>query len=278
MGLLLLADQGLVDLEQHPGAYVPEARGFDERVTIRQMLHHVSGLPEFLMLSDFKEKYAPGTPEKLREHLKLLSGYPQYFAPGTDSLYCNINFVIPAVIIENVTGLSYEDYMQKAVFEPLGATLVVDRPGKEIPNRVQGYSLIDGQIVPAEKNHDWMRGGGDLVGRVDDAYCLNKAVKHRLLLRPETWEQVLTPYPLNNKGMGCTVTQWHGRTRIVHNGGNRGFRSYHVHLPAEDVDIIILSNAGYGSARQELTEAVYRAIFDAAAASETPLELDMGLV
>lgn len=115
------------------------------------LLHHVSGLPEFLMLSDFKEKYAPGTPEKLREHLKLLSGYPQYFAPGTDSLYCNINFVIPALIIENVTGLSYEEYMQKAVFDPLGATLVVDRPGKQIPNRVQGYSLIDGQITPVEK-------------------------------------------------------------------------------------------------------------------------------
>ena len=280
IGLLLLTDQGLVDLDAHPGAYVPEAGGFDPRVTIRHMLHHTSGMPDFLMIPEFKENPPADHRENIRKYVQALSKYPQAFVPGTQDLYSNINFTLSALIIENVSGLPYPEYMDQRVFRPLGAsTLTVDREGLALPNRVQGYRLSDsGQIEPTEKCHSWMLGGGDLVGRVEDVYCLHKAVKHRLLLKPETWEQVLTPDPVSSKGMGCTVTQWHGLTRITHNGGHRGFRSFHIHLPQEELDLILLSNAGYGKARQEVAEAVYRAFFDADAQAEKAMTLDYGLV
>ncbi len=56
MGLLLLRDRGLVDIDVHPGIYVPEARRMDERVTIRHLLHHTSGLPDFEQNKDFCQK------------------------------------------------------------------------------------------------------------------------------------------------------------------------------------------------------------------------------
>lgn len=283
IGLLLLADQGLVDIDAHPGKYVPEANGFDSRVTIRQLLQHTSGLPDFASSPGYMAAYAPGYPSKAREHLQILSGFPNFFAPGTADRYSNIGYIISALIIENVSGLSYAEYMRKAVFDPLGAkTAVVDNETLQIPNRVQGYVLRDGQVCPTEKDHNWMLGAGDVVGTADDVYALNRAVKHRLLLKPETWDLVLTPSPLNKKGLGCAVTKWHGKPRIQHNGGASGFRTLHIHLPEEDFDIIFLSNSGYGDSaptvRSEVSEIVYRAFFDASAASEKPLEMDTGYV
>ena len=282
-GLLLLADQGLVDLDAHPGRYVPEAKGFDSRVTVRHLLQHTSGIPDFAPNPGYMASYAPGYASKTREHIKILSGFPSFFEPGTADRYSNIGYMISALIIENVSGLPHGEYMRKAVFEPLGAkTLVVDNETLEIPNRVQGYTLRDGQVCATKKCHDWMLGGGDLVGTLDDVYTLNHAVKYRKLLKPETWEQALTPSPLNKMGLGCTVTQWHGKTRIQHNGGNQGFRTIHIHLLEDDFDIIFLSNSGYGDVkpnmRAEIPEMIYRAFYDADSISEQALAMDTGYI
>ena len=262
IGLLKLKDRGLVDLDKHPSKYIPEAAGLHERVTIRHLLHHISGLPDFEQNRDFAEKYAPGYGCKVRDHLKELVKWPSYFAPGTGAMYANVNFVLCALIIENVTGVSYADYMNKEVFATLGMPhAVVDNENLAIENRVKGYEMAGGQVVEREKSHNWLLGAGDIVGAVDDVYCLNKAIKHRLLLKDETWEEVLTPSSINNMGMGCAVSQWHGKQRITHNGGHLGFRTLHIQLPEDDFDLIFLSNSGFGDARWDISEMVYRAFY-----------------
>jgi len=135
---------------------------------------------------------------------------------------------------------------------------------------------LAGMISPMVED---MLGGGDMVGTVDDVYVLNRAVKHRLLLKSGTWEQVLTPSPLNNKGLGCTVTQWHGKKRITHNGGNQGFRSLHIHLPEDDFDIIILSNCGFHNpGRSDKAELIYSTFYDSLAKAEKPVDMDTGYI
>ena len=261
-GLLKLKDRGLVDLDAHPGVYVPEARGFDGRVTIRQMLRHVSGLPDFLLNEDFAKAHAPGYARYIREHLKLLARYPQYFAPGTAAKYENINMVLCALIVENLTGEPYAEYMKKEVFTPLGMkSAAVDNEDLVIADRVRGYALAGGVVTEVERSLDWMLGGGDIVGTVDDVYALNGVIKHGLLLAPDTWRDALTPSPLNNMGMGCTITVWHGKKRVTHNGGHTGFRTLHIQLPEEDFDIIFLSNSGYGNARHDLSQMIYETFF-----------------
>ena len=279
IGLLKLKDKGLVNLDCHPGNYIPEARGFDDRVTIRHMLHHISGLPDFGLNKAFAEAYAPGYANKIREHLSVLTQYPLSFAPGTGAQYANINFVCCALIIENVTGMRYADYMKNEVFVPLGMeTAVVDDETCVIPNRVKGYTLLNNERVGVEKSYNWMLGAGDIVGTVDDVYCLNKAIKHRFLLSGETWKEVLTPCPLNNKGMGCTVTTWHGKKRITHNGGHTGFRTLHVQLPEDDFDIIFLSNSGFGNARKDISEMIHSAVYGNDRAEEPVIEMDSGYI
>lgn len=279
IGLLKLKDKGLVDLDVHPSRYIPEAVGLHENVTIRHLLHHISGLPDFEQNHDFAEKYAPGYGCKVRDHLKELVKWPSYFDPGTDAMYANVNFVLCALIIENVTKVSYADYMEKEVFVPLGMRrAVVDNETMEIANRVKGYEISDGKVVEKEKSHNWLLGAGDIVGTLDDVYCLNKAIKHRLLLKEETWEEVLTPSYINSMGMGCTVSEWHGKKRIIHNGGHMGFRTLHVQLPEDDFDLIFLSNSGFGDARHDLSEMVHEAFYGKTEAITEKIELDKGYI
>ena len=278
MGLLKLCDAGGTSLDAHPGTYVPEAGGFDSRLTVRHLLHHVSGIPDFEQTPEFCKTHLPGSTHLVRKHLAELTAFPSRFAPGEGAMYANVNFVIAALIIENATGLSYADYMKREVFIPLGMeTAVVDREGLEIPHRVQGYALSpEGFPQPVEKSYDWMFGAGDIVGRIEDAYALNHAVKHRLLLREDTWKMILTPHPNNKMGMGCTVSRWGEKTRITHNGGHTGFRTLHVHIPEDDFDIILLSNSGWGDARSDITAMIREHYYGSG--SEPGIAMDTGYI
>ena len=279
MGLLKLKDLGLVELDTHPSKYVPETAAFHPHVTLRQLLQHTSGIPDFEQTGDFRQKYAPGSADKIREHLKLLSSYPSHFLPGSAGMYANVNYVLAALIIENVTSLTYAEYMHREVFEPLGMKhTVADKEGLYIPDRVTGYEPVNGRLAPVEKSLDWMLGAGDLVATVKDVYTLNLAIKHGLLLTPETWAEALIPTPLNQKAMaGCTVSLWHGKHRITHNGGHTGFRTLHICLPQEDFDIIFLSNSGYGNARNDIAEMIYHTFWDDSQDTQK-VEMDTGYI
>ena len=275
IGLLALYDKGLVDIDAHPSLYLPEAKGFDPRVKIRHMLHHVSGIPDLeLSLKDIDDKDILN--KSVREQLLAIAKLPMVFEPNTRGMYVNANFVISSLIIESVTGLDYAEYMKKEVFTPLGMkTAVVDTGCIEIPNRVQGYEYRDGRVA-VDKATLWMKGAGDIVGTADDVYRLNHAIKHKLLLKPETWEMALTPSRLNHMGMGCTVVDWYGKHRIIHNGGHTGFRTLHVQLPEYDFDIIILSNNGWGDARNEISAALHDIYFGEHTTPNVAVAMDTG--
>ena len=279
IGLMKLFDKGLVDIDTHHGEYLPEMCGFDKRVTVRQMLCHTSGLPDFVQTEGFTDKHPDGSYDKLKEALLQLSCYPMLFEPGTAERYENINFLPLALIIENVSGMSYSEYMEQEVFSPLGmSTAKVDFPGLIVSLRVKGYELINGVRMHVDRCTDYMLGAGDIIGTLDDVYCLNKAIKNKALLKPETWIQVLTPSPLNNMGFGCTVAEWHGMNRIMHNGGYTGFRSLHLQLPDDDFDIIFLFNTGYCDARYDISEKIYDIYYGGMIPDTVKVEMDKGYI
>jgi len=260
-GFLKLVDAGLVSLDEHPGRVIPELRGLYPAVTFRHMLHHVSGLPDF-GIDDIPVDKVVANGDDLRSCLSLLKEIPLGFEPGTQGKYCNMNFNLPALAIENLTGLAYGEYLEKEVLLPLGMTHTrVDHPGLLVPHRVQGYLLQNGKVMPTPRRVSCMLGAGDLVGTLEDAGALRRAVKEKLLLKPETWEQVLTPSPLNQMGMGCKVRRWHGKLEVRHNGGSTGFRTLHMFLPEDDTDILFFSNSGWGDARKEISERIHTHLY-----------------
>ena len=279
IGLMLLYDAGLVSLDAHPSVYIPEAVGLDERITVRMLLNHTSGLPDFELNPELAEKYRPGTPEKLREHVRVLIGEPMKFVPGTANLYENINYELLALIIENVSGMKYADYMQERVFLPLGAkTAYIDTYSPFIEGGAVGYEEKEGRLSRIHRGLDWMYGAGDMVGTLDDAYTLNLAYKNRMLLSDAAWREVLTPSPLNNMGLGNTINVWHGKKRIAHNGGHLGFRTLHAYLPDDDFDLIILSNCGFGNARVEVGNGIHEAYYGAEDGKSDEMKMDAGYI
>ena len=274
IGLLRLVDKGLVDLDAHPGKYVPEASGFSEKLTIRNMLHHSSGMPDFRHYDHIRH-----SGWSVRQQVAYLAQQPMLFEPGTDTLYGNINFTLAALVIENVSGMDYYAYMQQEVFAPLGAKTITYRKTQEsLDALAQGYDFSEDKYVPVNRSGDPMMGAGDLQGTVEDVFCLNQAIKHKMLLKPETWEEVLSPGPISTFGFGCRITQWHGKHRITHNGGATGFRTLHIQLPDDDLDIIVLSNNGWGNCRSTIPAAIYNAFYGAPRSADSAVEMDAGYI
>ena len=279
IGFMKLVDKGLVDLDRHPGIYLPEATAFDSRVTLRQILQHTGGLPDFAQDTDMRSRLTGDTSAQLRSYMKELATYPMHFEPGTGGHYANINYIIPACIIEELTGERFADYLKKEVLLPLGANSAhILCKGETGINYVKGYELKDGIPVHVPGSDDWMYGAGDLLGTVDDVYTLNLAVKHRMLLSERSWQQVLEPSVHNHKGFGCTITTWGEKHRLTHNGGARGFRTLHIHIPEDDFDIIALSNSGWGDSRVHISNAIFDACYGKDREPHVSIEMDKGYI
>lgn len=279
IGLMKLYDRGLIDIDEHPGKYLREAMGFHKDLKIYQLLNHTSGIPDFVQTKEFYEKHSSGK-ESEKELLSEISKYDAFFEPGKDSRYTNVNFVIPAMIIERVSGMTYSEYMEREVFCHLGMkTAVVDYNGRRVENRVQGHDKnVNGELCPIEKTYFSMFGAGDIMGTVDDVYCLATAIKNKLVLSEKSWKRVLTPSPINGYGYGCSIYDWHGKKRIQHNGGSAGFRTLHFLLPEYDLDVILLTNSGFGEYRDLIGEAVHTAYFGESYDKVKKIEMDKGYI
>jgi len=279
LGLMKLKDKGLVDIDAHPGKYLCEAKGFGKSLTLRHLMQHISGVPDFDQNTDFRTKYQGETSEELRMQLPLLAKKGMLFSPGTKHHYTNTNFIICALIIENVSGMSYAEYMKKEVFTPLGMhDTYIDNKNLILKDRVKGYKKDADDIVCTERATGWALGGADVISTTDDVYCLNKAIKCKLLLTEESWDEILTPHQLNSMGLGCTITKWHGLLRITHNGGWHGFRTLHIQLPEKDFDIIFLSNSAWGDARNDIANAVYNTYYGDDGSGGNIIKMDVGYI
>jgi CubicO group peptidase (beta-lactamase class C family) len=122
-GVLRLVDRGLVDLDAPLGRYVPEVRfaeaGFEDRVTIRDLLRHTSGLPDNSATQE-SDLYGKPDPQAMGRWVLAQGATVPHNPPGRFYNYSSANYMYAGHVIERVTGLSYPEYMKREVFEPAG--------------------------------------------------------------------------------------------------------------------------------------------------------------
>ncbi len=278
-GIMKLKDKGLLSLSDHPSKYVPEAKKLNPNVTIESLLLHESGVPDFMFEKDFAEKYAPGTTDKIREHLAIISEYPQYFEPRKGFRYSNVNYSICALIIENISGKAFKDYMKEEVFLPLGMkNTQIDEEGLFVENRVMGHTYVDGGYKVIPKGLNWVFGAGDAIGTIDDVYCIYKAFKNKLLLSEQSWKEILAGSKLSDRGFGCMLDDWHGKFRITDTGGHKGFRLWHAMVLEDEFDYIIMSNGEAYDPRHELGEIIHSFFYGDDGKVQRKLEADKGYI
>ena len=144
MCIAILAEQGRLSFEDDIRAYLPEMRDYGETITIRHLLHHTSGIREYLTLVDLI-----GRPEgsvfgyTTRELVQLLARQRALdFDPGDRFSYTNSGYFLLAEIVTRVSGVRASEFAQENVFDPLGMshTRFYDDPNAIIPNQALGYS------------------------------------------------------------------------------------------------------------------------------------------
>ena len=244
--ILLLEVQGKLKVTDRICAYIPQCPSAWAVITIKELLTHTSGIPDFLnTLPDFAGYAGPPlTPLQIIAHFRDV---PLEFAPGTTWKYSNSGYFLLGYIIEQVSGLSYEAFLQKNILTPLNLT---DTGYNHNSNGVAiGY--MDITETPAEPEDPSLPyAAGALYSTVEDMNRWELALTTNALLpatsRAEMFAtQVAIPDapPMDaGYGYGFVIGTDSGRPIIWHNGAISGFISIEARYPVDDVTVIILGS------------------------------------
>lgn len=272
VGILRLVQAGKITLDQQVSDILP---GFPySGVTVRHLLNHTSGLPDYLRMMDEhwdKRKIACNA-----DMLKMLiEKHPAAeFAPGTKWEYSNTGYALLASIIETVSKKSYAAYMQEQVFKPMGLRQTRIYMPRYAPGKIKGYAYSyvrneGGKYVQPDsiKELDFVRfvdgigGQGRVVSTVTDLLTWNNDLRDQKLLTPELWREATTAPVIDGKstgyGFGLMIVQSPERGRVLrHTGSWPAYITNNVLYLDKDVSLIFLTN-------KEQADDVYDAVFEA---------------
>ncbi|WP_067532957.1 serine hydrolase domain-containing protein [Nocardia crassostreae] len=242
--VLQLVAEGKIELDAPIAGYLPEF-GFDERITVRMVLQHTSGIFNFTGEYFEDGTVVPGiiattagkpwvdnrfhdyTAEEL---VRLALSKQARFEPGTDWSYSNTNYAVAKLLIEKVTGRSFAAELRRLIVEPLGLTGTVE-PGSSTeiaePHAHAYYRYEeDGQaqiVDVTSQNPSWISNGGDMISTTADLRTFIGALLGGTLLPAELLAEMLTPEAKVGYGLGVFVQPTaDGGTLITHNGGAAG--------------------------------------------------------
>lgn len=137
-GVMLLVQDGRLKLEDTACPFVADCPGAWRSVTVRNLLTHTSGIPDYLPSITLAQFNAPTPPPDL---LALVANRPLSFSPGSEYGYSNTNYVLLGLIIENLSGLSYGAYLEQRIFRPLSMTgSGYERDFTRVPNSATGFN------------------------------------------------------------------------------------------------------------------------------------------
>ncbi len=258
--ILQLAATGKLSVDDHVSKYVPDSPAAWKDITIHHLLTHTSGIPNFTDFPDYEKTMRQHvTPTELVARFKAR---PLDFAPGSKYKYSNSGYEVLGVIIENVSGEKYEDYLRKHIFDPLDMQDTgYDHDTTIIKHRAAGYERSkDGKIRNAEYiDMSIPYSAGSLYSTVEDLYRWDRALYTDKVLAARWREKMFTPF-LNNYAYGWIV-RGEGKDRTIsHSGGVNGFRTMIQRYPGQDGCIIVLDNGG-GPALREMINGLSAALF-----------------
>ncbi len=147
--ILLLGQEGVIALDAPLRDYLTDLPGWAERVTLRQMLHHTSGIPDYieLLVSAGTQPTEPATVTQAMQHVQAITELD--FEPGSQFSYSNSNYFLFSQVVERATGRPLAEELANRVFEPLGLTAVMD-PTAAIHGKARSYERRDSRWIVAD--------------------------------------------------------------------------------------------------------------------------------
>ncbi len=268
----LLALDGKLELGADIRTFFPEFPARDPAITVRHLIHHTSGLPDYIDLQ-FKAAGSGKAWFKPKDSLAAIAGAASEFAPGERFSYSNSNYLLLGEIVRNASSLSLRDFARARIFEPLGmeSTHFHDRHDEVVVGRSHGYSP-----QPEKGRGDWRVdittldhvGDGGVFTTIEDLARWDANFKDNTLGHgPALLELMHTRGRLRDGSeLDYAFGLIHGTLRglkTVHHGGSWvGYRAQLLRIPGAALTVIVLSNQTTGNVTA-LAQAVTDVFLDA---------------
>ncbi len=247
--ILLLEQQGKLSLQDDVHQYLPELPAYHARVTLGHMMHHTSGLKDFIPLH-YLTGWRSGTHiTTTGDMLALIARQKKLnYPPGQQFVYSNTNYLLLALVVERVSGVSLNAYSAKFIFEPAGMrdTQWRQDPFQLVPGRATAYSKVGGAYV-TDVPIDYLYGHTGLLTTAEDLlrwqhFCQSGKLGSPSLLAAQTATSRLPSGRLNVYAAGVNVDSVNGWASIRHRGLTGGYRASLEHFPQLGLTIAWLSN------------------------------------
>ncbi|HKS05375.1 MAG TPA: serine hydrolase domain-containing protein [Gemmatimonadaceae bacterium] len=248
--ILQLRDAGKIDLDADVTRYLPTFNTRGNKVTVRRLLDHTSGIKGLTEIPAFRTLQNSGYPRD--SALAVIGREPFDFAPGEAQIYNNSAFILLGHIIEKTSGMTYEDYIEQKIFAPLGMKNSSYCNNLElVPGRVNGYAIAQLGIRKANRNdHTWPFSAGSICSSAEDLLKWMVALHTGKVLTPASYREMTSASKLNDGtvtryGMGLAVgNDVRGSRMIGHGGSIDGFTSDARWYPDSNLYVVVLFNSG----------------------------------
>ncbi len=248
--VVLLVQRGKVGLDDPVKKYIPELPEFGTPVTVRQLIHHVSGLRDqwsLLVMSGWRLSEDVVRDEDVLDlvsRMKVLN-----FKPGERHLYSNTGYTLLAQIVKRVSGKSFRQFTTEEIFEPLGMkdTHFRDDHQETVKGMAYGYSQVEGAWKQSIPHYDTV-GASSLLTTVEDWVKWDRNFDEPKVGGTALVAQMMEPYTLNSGEktdyrFGLAVGKQRGLATVSHSGGDAGYRSHYVRFPEQKLSVTCLCNA-----------------------------------
>jgi CubicO group peptidase (beta-lactamase class C family) len=251
--VMMQVEQGRVDLERQIGDYLPGLPASWSPITLRHLLSHTSGIKSYEAL--LPDSWQPDDPYE--QIVRSVAELPLAFPPGEAWGYSNSNYVVLGVLIEQVSGMPYRDFVRQQILLPIGMMETHWNNAAEIvSNRAQGYAW-DSETLrdpghPPLRNRDkqsavWDYADGGLLSTVVDLAKWDAVLYTEELLQRSTLDQMWAPARLSDGraveyGLGWIVKTAEGHRNIGHWGRNPGFIAGMCRFLDDGLTVIVLCN------------------------------------
>jgi CubicO group peptidase (beta-lactamase class C family) len=265
--VVLAAEQGFLSLDDDVRKYIPELPDYGHVITLRQMLHHTSGLRDFLTLLDLSGRRGEDIHSRA-EMLDLIARQKTLNnIPGDEWIYSNTNYFLLGEVVQRTTKKSLARFAAENIFQPLGMvhTRFYDDHALVMPGRVPAYATGDGGkfVVDWSTNFDTV-GAGGLMSSVDDLllwdrnFYENRLGKEKgAFLKEMQTRGVLNNGKKTDYALGLELSTYRGLPIVEHNGALFGYRTEILRFPELRFTVVCLCNlasASTGSLARKVAE------------------------
>ena len=248
-GILLLAEEGKLSLDDRLSKHFPDAPAAWHRITIRHLLTHTSGIRDYEGGNDvdYRRDYDEDA------LLKVMMRLPIDFEPGTQWTYSNSGYLILGLLTSKLAGMHWSEFQEQHLFKPLGMTTTrVISESDIVPNRAAGYVLDDHGVL---KNQEWVApslnrcADGALYYTIKDLAAWDAALRDGGFLKAESRDEWMRPVRLADGseypyGFGWAIDDQRGYRLIEHGGAWQGFRTAISRYTDPELTVVVLTNLG----------------------------------